>query len=131
MEFNMNAISVAVLIEGRSWIGSERGVYCFEVNVNGVQGELRIQEELAFDFLGAWTFNPKTCLDILRLHRAELAQALALKLKNPLGTGNGPYLLTWRDLNPGPLASRLQHGNSSRAASLNPSRRKGDTFPAA
>jgi hypothetical protein len=105
----MNTQSKIVMVEGPSWEGAERGLYCFEVFVDGVRGQLHVQEELAFDFLGAWTLSAATCLDILRLHRAELAQALARKLKAGGSPRNGHYLLAWQDLEPGRLASRLAH----------------------
>jgi hypothetical protein len=105
----MNAILPTVTIEGASWEGSQRGSYCFEVFVDGARGELHVQEDLAFDILGAWTLSAQTALDILRLHRAELAQALARKLTRGRGSKEGHYFLVWQDLEPGRLASRLAH----------------------
>lgn len=119
----MTAISTIVVVEGPSWEGAERGVYGFEVFVNGVRGQLYIQEDLVFDFLGAWTLSARTGLDILRLHRAELAQALTRKLKRGGGPENGHYLLDWQDLEPGRLASRLAHFPSTRAAGQHSRRR--------
>jgi hypothetical protein len=112
----MNAVSSIVVIEGTSWEGAERGMYCFEVFVNGVRGQLHVQEDLAFDLLGAWTLSAKTCLNILRLHRAELAKALERKLKSGGASRDGRYLLGWQDLQPGRLASRLAHLPSTTAS---------------
>lgn len=112
----MNTQSISVMVEGPSWEGVERGMYCFEVFVDGVRGQLHVEEDLAFDFLGAWTLSAATCLDILRLHRAELGQALARKLKAGGNLQNGHYLLGWQDLMPGRLASRLAHHPSTKAS---------------
>jgi hypothetical protein len=111
----MNALSTTVVVDGPSWEGAELGMYCFEVFVNGVRGQLHIQEELALDFRGAGTLSAATCLDILRLHRVELAEALARKLKGGGDTESGHYLLAWQDLIPGCLASRLAHFPTTRA----------------
>ncbi len=111
----MIALSTTVVVDGPSWEGAERGMYCFEVFVNGVRGQLHIQEELAFDFLGAGTLSA-ACLDILRLHRVELAEALARKLKGGGLSKSGHYLLAWQDLVPGRLASRLAHFPTTRAS---------------
>lgn len=111
----MNALSTTVVVDGRSWEGAELGMYCFEVFVNGVRGQLEIQEELALDFRGAGTLSAATCLDILRLHRVELAEALARKLKSGGNSKSGHYLLAWQDLVPGCLASRLAHFPTTRA----------------
>jgi hypothetical protein len=118
----MNSISPIVVVEGPSCEGAERGTYCFEVFVNGVRGQLQVQEELAFDLVGAWTLSAQTGLDILRLHRAELARALARKLTGGGGPKNGQYTLAWQDLKPGRLSSRLAHLPSA-TASVKGSRR--------
>jgi hypothetical protein len=121
----MNAVSAIVTVEGRSWESMQRGIYCFEVSVNGVLGELQVQEDLAFDLLGAWTLSARTCLDILRLHRGELAEALTRKLGHAGVFQAGPYLLTWQDLEPGCLSSRLSHAPTQWISRAKRSRRHG------
>jgi hypothetical protein len=71
-----------VKLEGRSWKIIDKGVYCFEVTVDGQVSELRIMEDVAFDLLGAFTMSGEKCLEILRLHRAELAKNLERKLNS-------------------------------------------------
>ena len=88
-----------VKLDGRSWYASDQAAYCFDALVDGEPAELRVAEEIAFDLLGAWTRSEEKCLDILRLHRAELAKSLERILH---GVGdhdhNGHYLLTLKDI---------------------------------
>jgi hypothetical protein len=69
-----------VSLEGRSWAMADVGLYSFEALVDGKGAEVRIAEEIAFDWLGAWTMSRQTCLEILQLHRADLAKSLERKL---------------------------------------------------
>jgi hypothetical protein len=57
-----------------------KSVYCFEVTVDGEASELHVAEDVAFDLLGAFTMNDEKCLEILRLHRSDLARNLERKL---------------------------------------------------
>jgi hypothetical protein len=88
-----------VKLDGRSWHASDAAVYCFEALVDGEPAELRVAEEIAFDLLGAWTRSEEKCLDILRLHRAELAKSLE-RILHVVGDHdhNGHYLLTLKDI---------------------------------
>jgi len=88
-----------VKLDGRSWCASNQGVYCFEAQVDGEPAELRVAEDIAFDLLGAWTRSEEKCLDILRLHRAELAKSLE-RILHVVGDRdhNGHYLLTLKDI---------------------------------
>jgi hypothetical protein len=72
---------VRVMVEGRSWDIVEKGQYGFEATVDGEPTELRITEDVAFDLLGARTMSRQKCLDILRLHRADLAKNLERMLR--------------------------------------------------
>lgn len=74
-----------VKVQGRSWKLRGKGVYCFEMTVDGEASELRIAEDVAFDLLGAFTTSGEKCLEILRLHRSDLAKNLERKLH-----GSGP-----------------------------------------
>jgi hypothetical protein len=88
-----------VKLSGRSWCASNQGVYCFDAIVDGEPAELRVAEDVAFDLLGAWTRSEEKCLDILRLHRAELAKSLERILHGVGGRDhNGHYLLTLADI---------------------------------
>lgn len=87
-----------VTVVGRSWESHTQGVYCFEATVDGVPVELEVGEEVAFDFLQAWTPSAAKCLEILRLHRADLAQALELKIRHGRTVGDQRWSLTWRDM---------------------------------
>lgn len=69
-----------VHVHGRSWKLVIKSVYCFEVTVDGEPSELHVAEEIAFDLLGAFTMNDEKCLQILRLHRSDLAKNLERKL---------------------------------------------------
>jgi hypothetical protein len=92
--------SERVVVAGRSWESHESGIYCFEAAIDGQPTEVHVSEEVAFDFLKAWTPNSGKCLEILRLHRADLAQLLERKIRDRHRSGpNGYYLLTWRDTN--------------------------------
>jgi hypothetical protein len=71
---------IRVKLQGRSWKIIDKGIYCFEVTVDGEVSELRIMEDVAFDLLGAFTMSGDKCLEILRLHRSELAKNLERKL---------------------------------------------------
>jgi hypothetical protein len=108
---------VRVTIEGRSWIGAENGVYGFEAYVDGEQTELRVSEDVAFDLLGTWTLSRGTCLDILRLHRTDLAQNLErkLRLSNQTDT-DGRYSLALHDI------KRIHPAARDKARSAQPTR---------
>lgn len=88
-----------VTLSGRSWSANGKGVYCFQALVDGEPAELRVAEEVAFDFLGAWTPSREKCLDILRLHRTELATCLE-RILHVVGDPdhNGHYDLTLNDM---------------------------------
>ncbi|MDQ7250718.1 hypothetical protein [Dongia sedimenti] len=88
-------------LAGRSWESSEPGFFCFEAAIDGEPTIVHVSEQVAFDYLGAWTPDTAKCLAILRLHRADLARLAERKLKS-----SGPRLrssaclrLTWRDTN--------------------------------
>ena len=88
-----------VAVVGRSWESHEPGFYCFEAAIDGQPTELHVSEEVAFDFLKAWTPNSAKCLEILRLHRTDLARLLERKLRARAQPGPGGfYILTWGDL---------------------------------
>jgi hypothetical protein len=90
---------VTVTIEGSPWTSIEKGFYNFEATVDGKPSQLRVSEEVAFDLLGAWTLSQALCLDILRLHRSELAENLALKLRmGGHALDSGLYSLTLRNM---------------------------------
>ena len=78
-----------VKLEGGSWAGADCGLYCFEATIDGEKAELRVTEDVAFDLLGAWTMSHTKCLEILRLHRADLAKNLERKLLTLGFTDNG------------------------------------------
>jgi hypothetical protein len=88
-----------VKLDGRSWFASGQGVYCFDAIVDGEPAELRVAEDVAFDLLGTWTHSEEKCLDILRLHRAELAKSLE-RILHVVGDRdhNGHYLLRLEDI---------------------------------
>lgn len=99
--------AVAVTIDGSSWGGIEKGFYNFEATVDGKPSLLRVSEEVAFDFLGAWTRSRTLCLEILRLHRGDLAETLARKLRLGARTAEiGLYSLTLRDMERIPATHR-------------------------
>lgn len=88
-----------VTVIGRSWQSHEPGFYCFEAAIDGQPTELHVSEEIAFDFLKAWTPNSAKCLEILRLHRADLARLLERKIRARGRPGPaGFHVLTWGDL---------------------------------
>jgi hypothetical protein len=90
---------VRVSVEGRSWDIVEQGQYGFEATVDGEPTELRISEDVAYDLLGARTTSRQKCLDILRLHRADLARNLERKLRAVGHPDNhGLYFLTLHDI---------------------------------
>lgn len=90
---------VTVAIDGRSWASTAQGLYCFEATINGEARELHVSEDVAFDLLGAWTFSREKCLDILRLHRADLAKNLERKLRGVFHPGDKSHcLLTLPDI---------------------------------
>lgn len=95
---NRSAI-VRVSLEGESWAIADQGLYCFKATVDGEAAEVRVAEEVAFDRLGAWTMSSEKCLDILRLHRADLAKNLERKLQ-AIGFphARGLYFLALRDI---------------------------------
>jgi hypothetical protein len=76
----MSKASSRVKVHGRSWKLKNKGVYCFEITVDGEASELRVAEDVAFDLLGAFTMSDEKCLEILRLHRSDLARNLDRKL---------------------------------------------------
>jgi hypothetical protein len=92
-------VTARVTLVGRSWHAVEPGVYCFQAVVDGEPAELRVDEEIAFEFLGAWTQSAEQCLDILRLHRADLARGLE-RILNGVGAIDpaGHYRLTLDDM---------------------------------
>jgi hypothetical protein len=75
----LNAISL-VVVETRSGKIAKQGVYCFQVTVDDIPGELHVSEDVAFDLLGAWTLSTQQCLDILRRHHADLELCLKRKI---------------------------------------------------
>ena len=88
-----------VAVVGCSWESHEPGFYCFEAAIDGQPTELHVSEEVAFDFLKAWTPSSAKCLEILRLHRADLARLLERKLSARGRPGpSGFHVLTWGDL---------------------------------
>jgi hypothetical protein len=92
--------STRVVIAGRSWESHEAGLYCFEATLDGQPTEVHVSEDVAFDFLKAWTPDSAKCLEILRLHRADLARLLERKIRDRHRPGpNGFHVLTWRDTN--------------------------------
>ncbi|WP_395021315.1 hypothetical protein [Dongia sp.] len=94
-----------------SWQSPEKGYHCFEALVDGQAAVVHVAEDIAFDFLGGWTPDTAKCLDILRLHRADLAKALERKLPRILRcTGQTALLLTWEDSPTSPLVER-DHGD--------------------
>jgi hypothetical protein len=90
---------VRVSVEGRSWHAADEDFYCFDAVVDGKGTELRVAEDVAFDLLGAWTRSQEKCLNILRLHRADLAKNLEHKI-SAVGyvKGSDFHLLTLRDI---------------------------------
>ena len=107
-------VALTVAIEGQSWGGIEQGFYNFEATVNGKPCQIRVSEEVAFDFLGGWTRSQMVCLDILRSHRSALAENLARKLRvGGRNVDSGLYSLTLRDLERFPALSK-KRGNAVR-----------------
>ena len=87
-----------VTVAGRSWESREAGLYCFEATIDGEPTEIHVSEEVAFNFRNAWTPNTGKCLEILRLHRADLARMLEWKLHaRHRPSHRGSHLITWRD----------------------------------
>jgi hypothetical protein len=85
-------------VAGRSWESTKPGIFCFEATIDGQPTELHVSEDVAFDFLKAWTPSSAKCLEILRLHRQDLARMLEQKIRARRRRGPGGfYLLTWRD----------------------------------
>jgi len=82
----MSKASSRVKVHGRSWKLKNKGVYCFEITVDGEASELRVAEDVAFDLLGAFTMSDEKCLEILRLHRSDLARSLDRKLYTAEGS---------------------------------------------
>jgi hypothetical protein len=71
---------IRVKLQGQSWKMGDKGIYSFEVTVDGEVSELPIMEDVAFDLLGAITMSGEQCLEILRQHRSEIAKNLVRKL---------------------------------------------------
>jgi len=87
-----------VSVSGRSGESGTAGLYWFEATVDGLPIELHVCEDVAFDLLQAWTPSHPKCLEILRVHRGELARALEQKIRRGYWPGQEGWCLNADDV---------------------------------
>lgn len=69
-----------VTIGLRCGTAARTGVYFFEATINQLPCRLEVTEAVAFDYLGLWTRDVPTCVEVLRSHKFDLARRLSRKV---------------------------------------------------